>query len=68
MLDVVHGLAQDVHLGHFLDHGSSGHVTSECLEASVDSLHSVPLPLVPLDGLDILLRLDGVAVYGVYGH
>ena len=43
-------------------------MSPESLEASVDGLHSVPLPFVPLDGLDVLLGLDGVAVYGVYGH
>ena len=38
------------------------------LKASVDRLDSVPLSLVPLDGLDVLLGLDGVAVYGMDGH
>ena len=63
--DVVHGLGEDVHLGHLLDAGGGGHVLPQGLEAPVDGLHAVPLPLVPLDGLEVLLRLDGVPVDGV---
>ena len=68
VLDVVHGLVEDVHFRHFLHHGCGGNVSSEDLEASVDSLHSVSLPLIPLDCLQVLWRLDSVAVYGMYGH
>ena len=68
VLDVVHGLVEDVHFRHFLDHGSGGYVSPENLKASVNSLHSVPLSLVPLDGLEVLGRLDSVSVYGMYGH
>ena len=67
VLDVVHGLVENVHFGHFLHHGSGGNVSSEDLEPSVDSLHSVPLSLIPLDCLQVLRRLDSVAVDGVYG-
>ena len=68
VLDILHGLVENVHFGHFLDHGSSGHMSPQGLEASVDRLDSVPLSLVPLDSLDVLLGLDGVAVYGMDGH
>ena len=68
VLDILHRLVEDVHFGHFLDHGSSWHMSPQGLEASIDRLDSVPLSLVPLDGLDVLLRLDGVAVYGMNGH
>ena len=68
VLDVVHGLVEDVHFRHFLHHGCGWNVSSEDLEASVDSLHSVSLPLIPLDCLQVLWRLDSVAVYGMYGH
>ena len=68
ILDVVHGLVQNVHFRHFLDQGGGGNVSSEDLKASVDSLHSVSLSLIPLDGLQVLRRLDSVAVDGMYGH
>ena len=51
VLDILHGLVENVHFGHFLDHGSSGHMSPQGLEASVDRLDSVPLSLVPLDSL-----------------
>ena len=38
------------------------------VKAAVHSLHSVPLPLVPLDGLDVLLGFDLVPVHRVDGH
>ena len=51
VLDVVHGLVEDVHFRHFLHHGCGGNVSSEDLKPSVDSLHSVSLSLIPLDCL-----------------
>ena len=51
VLDVVHGLVEDVHFGHFLHHGCGGNVSSEDLKPSVDSLHPVSLSLIPLDCL-----------------
>ena len=68
VLDVVHSLVEDVHFRHFLHHGCGGDVSSEDLKPSVDSLHSVSLSLIPLDCLQVLGRLDGVAVDGMYGH
>ena len=68
VLDVVHGLVEDVHFRHFLHHGCGGDVSSEDLKPSVDSLHSVSLSLIPLDCLQVLGRLDGVPVDGMYGH
>ena len=68
ILDVVHGLVQNVHFRHFLDQGGGGNVSSEDLEPSVDRLHSVSLSLIPLDGLQVLRRFDSVAVDGMDGH
>ena len=34
----------------------------QCVEPHVDRLHPVPLPRVPLDRLQVLLRLDHVPV------
>ena len=68
VLDVVHGLVENVHFRHFLHHGGGGNVSSEDLKASVDSLHSVSLSLIPLGSLEVLRRLDSVAVDGMYGH
>ena len=68
VLDVVHGLVENVHFRHFLHHGGGGNVSSEDLKSSVDSLHSVSLSLVPLDRLQVLRRLDGVAVDRMYSH
>ena len=68
VLDVVHGLGQNGDFREFLYLSSSGHMLSEGLEASVDSLHSLPLPLIPLDGLEVLLRLDLVPVDWMESH
>ena len=68
VLDVFHGLVQDPDLGHLLDRGGVGHVLPQGLEALVDNLHPPPLSLIPLDGLQILRRLDLVAVHRVEGH
>ena len=66
--DVLHGVLQDAHLAHLLDRGGGGHVPLQGVEALVHRLHPVPLPRVPLDRLQVLLRLDHVAVDRVDRH
>ena len=62
ILDIVHRLRQDRNLREFLYLSSSRNMLSESLEASIDSLHSLSLSLIPLDSLEVLLRFYLVSV------
>ena len=64
-LNVLDGVAQDVHLGHLLVAGGRGHHHPQPLEPVVHGLNAVALPRVPLHHLDVLGGLDRVAVHGV---
>ena len=68
VLDVVDGVAEDVHLGHLLDAGRRRDVGLEHVEAGVDGLDPVSLPGVPLGRLGVLLGQDGVTAARVDGH
>lgn len=54
VLDVAHGVTQDLDLGHLLHGGHGGDVLSEDVESRVEVLHPVPLPLVSLDSFQTL--------------
>ena len=62
ILDVLHCMLQNAHLAHLFDGCCRGDVPLQCIEPHVDRLHPVPLPRVPLDRLQVLLRLDHVPV------
>ena len=62
VLDIVHRLRQDRDLRELLYLSSSRNMLPQSLKASVDSLHSFPLSLIPLDSLEILLRFYLVPV------
>ena len=49
ILDVAHGVTQDLDLGHLLHGGHGGNVLSEDVKSLVEMLHPVPLSLVSLD-------------------
>ena len=68
LVNVLHGVVDDVDLGHLLVHGRTGHVLAQGLKGPVHGLDPVALPGVPLDGLEVLLGLDGVAMNWVEGH
>ena len=68
VLDVVHRLRQNTHFRQFLDLTSGGNMLSQSLKPFIDCLHPLPLSIVPLDGLQFLLRFYLVAVDGVEGH
>ena len=62
ILNVAHGVTQDLDLGHLLHGGHSGDVLSENVKSLVKMLHSVPLSLVPLDCFQILCGFYFVSV------
>ena len=66
--NVLHGVRQDRHFRHLLEVRRSWQVLFQGVKAAVHSLHPVPLPLVPLDCLDVLLGFDLVPVDRVNGH
>ena len=67
-MNVLHGVVDNVELGQLLVDGGAGHMLLQGLEGLVDGLDPVPLPGVPLDGLEVLLGLDCVAVHRVVGN
>ena len=67
-LDVFHGMLEDLHLAQPLQPGGPGHVLPQGVEPPVHALHPVPLPRVPLAGLQLLLGPDHVAMDGVERH
>ena len=67
-MNVLHGVVDNVELGQLLVDGGTGHMLFQDLEGLVDGLDPVSLPGVPLDGLEVLLGLDGVAVHRVVGN
>ena len=62
ILDVAHGVTQNLDLGHLLHGGHGGDIVSEDVKSLVKMLHSVPLSLVPLDCFQILSGFYFVSV------
>ena len=67
VLDVAHGVPQNLDLAHLLHGGHGGDVLPQDLEPVVEVLDPVPLPLVPLYRLQVLHGLHLVPVDGVDG-
>ena len=68
VLDVLHGLVQDPHLGNLLDGRGGGHVLPKRLKAVVDRLDPPPLPLISLDSFQVLRWFNFVSMNWVEGH
>ena len=67
-LDVVHRVAEDVHLAHLLHTGCSGYVPLQHVESVIDALNAVAFPGVSSRDLHILRRGDRVPVHRVKSH
>ena len=67
-LDVVHRVAEDVHLAHLLHTGCSGYVPLQHVKSVIDALDAVAFPGVPSRHLHILGRGDRVPVHRVQSH
>ena len=67
-LDVVHCVAEDVHLAHLLHTGCSGYVPLQHIESVIDALDAVAFPGVSSRDLHILRRGDRVPMHWVKSH
>ena len=69
ILDIINGSIQDVDLAHLLYSLGAGNVQLQRVKAAVDVLHTAALAGIALDRLEVLLRLDVVAMHGMhYNH
>ena len=68
VVDVVHGVVDDVHLAQLLPSVSVWEMLSEDVKAAVDALYAVSLARVPFYCLDVLLGFDFIAVNRVHNH
>ena len=67
-LDVVHRVAEDVHLAHLLHAGCSRYVPLEHVKSVIDALDAIALTGVPPRHLDVLRRGDCIAMHWMEGH
>ena len=68
VLDVLHGLIQDSHLGKFLDWSCCRNMLAKGLKTFIDSLYSFSLSFVPFYCLQILRRFYFVPMNRMKSH
>ena len=68
ILDIINGSIQDIDLAHLLHGLGAGNVQLQRVKAAVDVLHPAALAGIALDRLEVLLRLDVVAMHRMHYH